>query len=377
MRRAAAWAVSLAALAPPSASAEPPAQAGAPHTVVVLRTVGSDDVTREATARVQGELGAAGFRVAVVSVQSDHARSDVETAGSELSPIGAFAIFVHPEEGGAVAEIWVSDRLRQKTVIQRARLTETDHQRESEILAVRAVELLKASLAEFWLQPSAPSPPPPAPPAPVEPARPVDVQTPRPAARESPRRPAFASGVGVGVGAGMIDGFRNVGPVWVPMLVASVGWESGVSLQLDFHGLGPAATINAPGGSARVEERFATIGAMKTWWPRWAVVPFACAGIGVHQVHVSGIASSPASSTGGSYKPENIDDWSLFTSAGIGAAVPVHGTLSVVFQSRAAAAWPATAVRIAQADAGHAQVDVGHVGGPSLLVDANVLGVFP
>jgi hypothetical protein len=330
------------------------------HTVVVLRSAGSDPVTTEATARVQGELGAAGFRVAVVpltlsALDPDAARRAVETAGAELSPTGAFAIVVHPTDRGVTAEIWVSDRVSQRTVVETAHLTQTDRDRESEILAVRAVELLKASLAEFWVET--------APPAPAAPPKAPETTDKEPPPPPVVRTRAFAAGLGIGVGVSMLDGFREIGAQWMPTLLVSYGWERGAALQLAFHGLGPAATVTSTFGSATVEEQFATVDVMKTWWPRLPVVPLACAGIGFHHVHVTGSGIAP-------YTGTTADDWSPLTSLGVAAGVPIYSGLSVLAQARAVVAWPPTSIRIAQADAGH-------LGGPSLLLEANVFGVFP
>jgi hypothetical protein len=326
----------------------------------LLRSSASDDITTEATARVEGELGAAGFHVEVVAPKGDDARQELETAGSALQAIAAFAIVVRPSGGHNVAEIWVSDRLKQTTVIQRAELTGTDHPRESEILAVRAVELLKAGLAELWIQPASSLPTAPSVPRPAEnPSVPSRVETPSAA-----RRPAYAAGPGVGVGVGLLDGFVGGAPaVWAPVLLISYGWETGFALQLDVHGLGPTLVLRSPVGTARVEEQFGTLDVVKTWWPRWPVVPFARAGVGAQHVHVSGEATSP------SYEGTTVDYWSPLTSVGLGAAVPVYSTISVVMQARAVVAWPPTEVRIAE-------VDAGRFGGPSMLVDAHVLGVF-
>jgi hypothetical protein len=357
MSRAAAWVAALVALAPVTAAAAGAITADGSHTVVVLRAPHADEVTAEATARVQGELGAAGFHVVVLPVASESARTEVETAGSDLAPVGAFAIFVRAEEGGGVAEIWVSDRVRQRTVVERARLTETDHERESEVLAVRAVELLKASLAELWLQPPVTVPPPPAPPPPIVRA------PPEPPKRAAQVRAAFASGIGLGVGAGMMAGFRDVGPIWLPALFFIYGEERGLSVHLGFHGLGPAVTLTAAAGTAKVDEQLVSVDVVKTWWPRARLVPFASAGVGAQHVHVNGTAAAP-------YAGATADPWSLLTTAGLGAALPLYSGLSLVAQTRFALAWPPTAVRIADADAGH-------FGTPSLLVDADMLGVFP
>lgn len=358
MIRLAAGLVGLAALAPTSAAAEGPVR-----TVVVLQVPSTNEVTTEARTRVQGELEAAGFHVVLLPSDRESAARDVETAGSELSPLGAFAIFTRPEEGGAVAEIWVSDRLRQKTVIQRASLTVAHHERQSEILAVRAVELLRASWDEFWMQPK-PPPPAQAPRSPplVEPKA-LEGSGIAPSPVNASKVPAFAAGVGIGAGIAMLEGFHESAPVWVPGARVSYGWASGLSVGAAFHGLGPAVTLGARAGTARVEEQLATADVVKTWWPRWPVVPFVCAGVGAQHVHVSGSAVTP-------YSGETADDWSFLTELGLGAAVPVGGSFALVIETRGVVAWPPTVVRIAQQE-------VGFFGTPSILVDAGILGVVP
>lgn len=356
MNRLAAGLASFVAMAPKPALADGPSR-----TVVVLQMRSTDEVTTEASARVQGELEAAGFRVVLLPSDRANAEHDVETAGDDLSPLGAFAIFARSEEGGTVAEIWVSDRLRQKTVIQRASLPAAHHERQSEILAVRAVELLRASFAESWMQPKPPAASTP-PPEPKPPEGPIGRSN--PVSAVGPARPtAFAAGVGIGVGIGMLDGWRDSAPLWVPAARVGYGWESGLRIGAAFHGLGPAMTLDASAGTAKVEEQIATADVVKTWWPHWPVVPFVCGGIGAQHIHVSGSASAP-------YAGETADDWALVTDAGLGAAVPLGGSFSVVIETRAVLAWPPTVVRIAQGDAGF-------FGAPSVLVDAGILGVVP
>jgi len=356
MNRLAAGPVSLVALVATIATAD-----GPPRTVVVLQVPSADDVTTEARTRVEGELRAAGFRVSLLKSTREAAPRDVETAGGELSPLGAFAIFAHPEEGGAVAEIWVSDRLRRKTIIQRANLSETHRDRESEILAVRAVELLRASLAEFWMQST---PPTSGAPSPAEPKRAEGPGTNPTALNARPTTAgAFAAGIGVGVGVGMLDGFRDSTPVWVPAALVSYGWQNGLSLGVEFHGLGPAATVGASAGTAKVEQQLVTADVVKTWWPYWRIVPFVCAGVGAQHVHASGSAAAP-------YAGEAADDWAFLTDAGLGAALSVRSGFSLVIRTRGVLAWPPTVVRIAQSEAGY-------FGAPSVLVDAGILGVVP
>ncbi|HEY4011846.1 MAG TPA: hypothetical protein VGM06_00800 [Polyangiaceae bacterium] len=337
--------------------AEPAAPATPPPTVVVLRPAKADEITTEALVRVQGELEAAGFDVDVLPFEGKDAKDDIETAGQDRNPVAAFALFVYPNgANGQRAEIWISDRVRQKTVIQRAALTEADAGRNSAVLAVRAVELLKVNLAGFWALP--PTPPLPAPPPaapPPAPAPPRDI-VPRP-------RVPFAAGLGAGVGVGVVESFASMGATWAPDASLSYGWSDGLSVRASFLGLGPGVTLASSLGSARVDELLAMVDLVKTWWPRSPAVPFLVASAGAQHVHVVGSAEAP-------YIAHNADEWSFAAAAGAGLGVPVVATLSVVVQARAFAAWPPTTVNVADAE-------VGKAGAPSLLVDGALFGVLP
>lgn len=334
--------------------AETPAPA-----VILLRPATPDELTTEAMARVKGELKAAGFDVIVIRLSSDDARRDLETAGRELNPIAAFAIFVKPPEGRtSVAEIWVSDRIKQQTIIQNALLHETDRGRESEILAVRAVELLKANLADFW-SPASPST-----------APPPDLPSPRPVLPprngERKLRSPFASGLGLGVGVGVMESFGATGMSWAPDAVVSYGWPQGFSVRASVLGLGSAWTLSAANGgaaTATLEQQLVMLDAVKTWWPRSVFVPFIFAGTGGQHIHVAGRGAPP-------HRGYVSDQLSLLTTIGLGVGIPLVSTLSLVMQARGAVAWPQSVVRIDDAD-------VGRVGNPSLLVDGALMGMLP
>jgi hypothetical protein len=329
--------------------------ADAAPTVVLLRLASPDEVTTEATARVNGELKAAGFDVAVVPFRGDEAKRDLESAARDLNPVAAFAIFVRPfEAGSSVAEIWVCDRVRQKIVIQNAVLHETDRGRGSEILAVRAVELLKASLADLWMPTPTPTPPPRAtspqpPPAPDTPERATEARTP------------FGAGLGAGLGVGIVEGAG--GPTWSPDASVSYGWPSGLGVRATVAGLGPGVTFSATNGSASVQQQIAILEVVKTWWPRAALVPFVAVGSGAQRTHVVGVGRPP-------YQGHTIDTWSVLTGVGVGVALPVVSTLSVVAQARGLAAWSPTLVEVAGADAGR-------VGTLSVRADVGLFGTVP
>jgi hypothetical protein len=344
-------------------------------TVVILRPGASDEVTTEAVARVRGELKAAGFEVAMLPLSSNDPRHDLETAGRELHPIAAFAIFVKPwEAGSSVAEIWVTDRVKQKTIIQNAVLHDTDRGRGSEILAVRAVELLKASLADFWA-PETPKRPAPAPPA-------SSARPPASAPESEPPPVPFASGFGVGLGAGAVMGFDPLDQTMGgPEATVSYGWLDGWSLRAMFHGFLPvqpskklpAATGPAPTGTALVEQQLITVEVVKAPWPTWRpVVPFISAGGGVQHVHVTGGAMP-------GFVSNAKQDWSAgLTMLGIGVGIPIISRLSLLLEARGTIAWPPTDVAICAkpscSDPGDVAARVGH---PSIMMDGGFMGVFP
>ena len=134
----------------------------------------SDAVTSDALARVQGELTAAGFDVRLLPRDPTlPIRTALETSGRELDPIATFAII--RSDIGDTAEIWVCDRIAGKSVIQNVRLEtqglDVDPKRGATVLAVQAVELLKASLIHYWIEPGQQRPTPPPPPPHPEPSR--------------------------------------------------------------------------------------------------------------------------------------------------------------------------------------------------------------
>ncbi|HLK36157.1 MAG TPA: hypothetical protein VKU41_05350 [Polyangiaceae bacterium] len=330
--------------------------AGDSPTVIVLRGQVKDAVTSEAAARVQGELVAAGFRVVILPAAGADTEGELESAGRELAPVAAFAIVVRPSSG---AEIWVTDRVKHSTVIEHAQLS-GDRNREAEILAVRAVELLKASLAELWIPDSSPATAkPPVQPTAERPAapRPAPVESPEPAA---PRAP-YAEGLGVGVGAGVVDGAGAIGATWAPTAQISYGTPSGLGARATF-AMALPNTLTATAGSARIDQQLATLEVVQVFWPRGAVAPFACAGAGVQHLRVDGKGAPP-------YFGLVSDEWSVLASAGAGIGVPLLAQWSFVAQGRAALGFPQTTIRIGS-------TEVARLDAPTLLLDAGILAVF-
>src|SRR4051794_20878992 len=77
--------------------------------VVVLVPPVEDDVTRNALARISGELAAAPFKTITTPIDPDSdVMAQVESAGNDQSATAAFAIVRDRDPGSSHVTIWVS-----------------------------------------------------------------------------------------------------------------------------------------------------------------------------------------------------------------------------------------------------------------------------
>jgi hypothetical protein len=327
----------LASLATAGAS-----HASGEHRVVLLRPSAPDELTTMALARIKGELIAAGFEVTLLPQREDMAaRNAVETVALELKPLAVFAIFHDEAKAGMpwVAEIWVSDRVVDRTSVERMRLDSAEPGRGATVLAVRAVELLKASLAEFWTAPAERPRPPPSPV--VLPRLPAE----RPAPVPIVRRPTVGEGVAAQAAFGMLYSFGEIGPVWTPLLALSYGTPQGVGARLTVGGLGSSAIVETAEGTGRIEQQFATIeGFVMSRW-QGSLQVFVSGGVGAYRAQVEGTGVYP-------YRGKTAEGWSLLTGAGIGIAAEVYPHIALIAEAEGYWAWPSAVVRVAHADAG-------------------------
>ena len=313
--------------------------AGPERRVVLLRPIAHDEVTTMALARIKGELMAAGFEVTLVPQREELApRNAVETAAPDLKPLAVFAIFHDEAKGGThwTAEIWVADRVVDRTSVERMRLDNAEPGRGAAVLAVRAVELLKASLAEFWTT---------APERPRLPPTPMPVRS--PVERPSPpaHRPAVSEGVAAQAAFGMLYSFGEIGPVWTPLLALAYGSRQGIGARVTIGGLGSSAIVETPEGTGRIEQQFATLeGFIMSRWDG-SLQLFASAGVGAYRVQVEGTGVYP-------YRGKTGEGGSLLTGLGVGLAAEIYPHIALIVEAEGYWAWPSAVVRVANTDAG-------------------------
>ncbi|RYZ05335.1 MAG: hypothetical protein EOO73_20135 [Myxococcales bacterium] len=321
------------------------------HRVLLLERAAGDDASREITTRVRAELSAAGFDVLVIPAPEIDPQAAVENAGRELHP--ASVLLVQPEELGS--DLWLADRMLRKTVVLRLR-SGPERDQEAARIAVQAVELVKARLAELAVTreheaalPAAPPPPPP------------QSFVAAPAGRGA--RPNLTLGVA------LLENFQRSQNAISPVIRLGValpeGWTGDV-LALDFRGsfigLGRAARIEQGPGAATLRHTAVALDAVMRFLPRRRVQPFVSLGGGFLALDVAGVAPDP-------YRNSSARTLSGLVNASGGAWLKPFSNLGLVLEAQLLQAWSKTVVRIAGEDAAE-------VAAPLLVLSGGLMAEF-
>ena len=320
--------ITLLAPRPTYAQEAPPAQK--PVLVILLRPVPAGEVLNEAFLRVRSELVAGGFDVAMVDSGPSDVAADpwsvVEHAGQDLAPSATIGIFGDLEQGKA--ELWVADRITGKTVVRRLDVQASPDRRISEILAIRALELLRASLLECLIkadqtEPSAQVPPP------------RQVQNWVKDALDSRSAPWT---LGLEVGSTVFGGLGGMGLTVAPAARLRLALGEQLWTRISAVGLGTSPRVETTLGSAEVSQDILLVEI--TYWlrPRHYIRPLLSLGLGAERFAVDGTAILP-------YQGEHLARWFAAGDAGGGVAFRLRAHWEVQFEVHALFTTPRPAVR--------------------------------
>ena len=214
-----------------------------------------------------------------------------------------FAIFAPPASApdDATAQILFSDSAKAITLISRMPLDRQHPDHEAKVLAVRAVELLKANLAELRAQPNRTS-------SPQVPHRPrSNRRSPQPLEHRS-------QDSGSKRGSEVIEQFHALGASVMPVLKVSLAGQLGIGGRLSAGGFGSASSAGATFGLARVQQQFG-IANLFFAFPRQRTFQWLVSGgAGALHVRVEGDGFNP-------YQGRTTQTWSALAKAGLGGAV--------------------------------------------------------
>lgn len=207
--------------APASAQSSPTVSQSSQRPLVILVRPPSDRADlAEAPTRIRAELEAAGFAVETVdgdpSLEPREQLRQIERQ-STRDPAPVATIVLADAAAGMAADIWVADRRGDKTTVRRIDIAATAQ--APSILAVRTVELLRASLLET-APASAPAPT-------TEPSRPSETATEEAQLRQTRDGSEWL----LDLGASGLFGFDRLGPSFGPQLRLAYDL-GGVSLAL-------------------------------------------------------------------------------------------------------------------------------------------------
>lgn len=102
-----------------------------------------------ALARLRAELGMAGLDLRLAQLEPwPPSRVRMEAVARQEGAVAALALI--PEEGSGATQVWVVDRVTGKTVLRLFRAP-PGHEDEADLLAISAVETLRATLMEITL----------------------------------------------------------------------------------------------------------------------------------------------------------------------------------------------------------------------------------
>jgi hypothetical protein len=339
------------------------------HRVLLLEREGGDDADREITTRVRAELTAAGFEVVVLPVSEQDPKQAVESAGHELHPASVLLVerllsSSSPRGPSSGSELWLADRMLDKTVVLRLKAEATEPRagdatggsRQAARVAVQAVELVKARLAELSLtreHARAPTPAPPTPPT---------------AALAATRQPRSAH-PNLTLGVGVLEGFQKGQHAFTPLLRLGValpervtGQVLGIDVRGGFVGLGRAARVEHGPGAATLRHTAATVDAVVRFLPQKRAQPFVSLGAGMLALDVTGDAPEP-------YRNSSARTLSGLVDASGGIWLEPLAGVGIVLEGQLMSAWSKTVVRIAGQDAAE-------VAAPLLLLSGGLMVEF-
>ncbi len=318
--------------------------------VALVRPSASTPAATEAMTRIQGELVADGFDVVILDAPPGDSES---IAPQDAGVIASIELVV--DAAGDAAELRVMDRLTNKTVIRRTTIGASESSTFAQVLAVRAVELLRASLLELLVQPK----------------KQATADIPPPANNATGRASQWAAGAldveeeltwAVDAGTAVILGFDGVGPALMGVLRLRRKVANPLEMRVTVAGLGTEPRVSRlTEGSAGVRQQIALFDFALTPWNRAVVHPIFSLGAGALYMSVDG---SQAASI---YQGQSDFTWAFAADAGTGLELRFSDRFQLSVEGHAFITRPYPVIRFLEHD-------VASLSQPSLLGTLTLVG---
>ena len=320
--------------------------APAAETVILLQPSTASLAARRSLARIRDELSADRFDVIVAdSNTAGDPGAVIEDAAARLAEAGTVIVmFGDPESGQA--ELCVVRRTTRRTAVRRATVTVDDPERIPELLAKRALELLRATALELSLEIE----PPPRAEKLVEPR-------PQPGMPSSSIPPAPTPGsaiVVVDMGVGMWTSVDGPPPAWAPVGRVGLHLYEWAWARVSIAGFGSRPRVDTTYGSAWLSQTMALLECAAIFRHDKRVRPTVSLGAGALEVEIVGTGAAP-------YEGRETQRWSAALDGGVGVAFAVGSHAAVATELHALLASPHPVIHFVDMRAGT-------VGYPSLIL---------
>jgi hypothetical protein len=308
-----------------------PAFAEAPR-VLLIRPTGAATEVKIALVRVAGELAADGFEV--VPIEAEPGATSAMSLARAENAAGATTVGLFLNAEGTNAELWVVDKLTDKTVVRHLATAQQSENTLPEVLAVRVVELLRASLLELTVERRRA--------AAVPPASGVARAT------EWAARPLRnpKTELAVEAGAAVIWSPRQVDPAFESVVRGRYAPRSRWHFRMSFIGLGTHPEVSGVGGRASIEQWSGLLETLFSPVPGSPVKPTFSLGAGVFHTSVNGAASWP-------YQGLSNSHWAFAADAGLGLAWRFASRLELSLEVHGLWTAPEPIVRFVGEDGAH------------------------
>lgn len=298
--------------------------------VVLLRPVPTEALLAESIVRIKSELLAGDFEVTVADTPASELVPDARIlkrlAARTKPPSATLAIFGDLDEGNA--ELWVVDRITSRSVIHRVQVETSSDRPISEVLAIRAQELLRATLVEVSVEETRPQPPELEPPA---------VVAKQPAAEATSTLPWQ---FGIEAGGSVFGGTGGFGTAGAPVVRVRFAVDETFWLRLGALGFGTEPRLRAGYASASISQTLVLLEGSARFRTRSRVQPSVSLGMGSEYVAVDGAAEFP-------YHGRADGRWYFAADVGAGVAMRLSSHWEAQLEGHVFVALPRPEVRFA------------------------------
>jgi hypothetical protein len=293
--------------------------------IVLFRPKTPDPALLQAFGRLQGELAVHAFEVIVVDADDDTpSPADLAKAAEQAFAVGTISLL--RSQGLASADVWISDRVTGKTSMRT--IATAGRSEASSVLAIRAVDLLRASLREFG-----PGEPPPSDVVGAHPERsPKHV-------REWAAATTTRQHWSVNAGAVVQSTLSPLGNGYGPAVGLGYDASERLGFRLGFEGPLWGAKVSRQGSSLtlRNEQLFAGLGYRVVSRKGWAVE--LSVDLGAHHLQVQGTAAPP-------YVGRSNAAWTALAAGGLGFELWLTPAAALVLRGRAVFLAPRPVLRL-------------------------------